>query len=275
MSKKKNNCVNRIKQKTYLYALVSSLRSNYNMSLKEADLLSNDFIKAYTLDNPSNLIDGQLFYSAIHKDEPAGKPVAACQKKRIKLTLFCHEFILQSPTDKTRDLIYSMPWQALSQDTLLTDEDLAFILNISLRTVFRIYKEYKLRNLYIPTRGNFHSFGAGQSHKAEALKLFFQNKPISKIAFILNHAISSVERYIDDFARTFIGYYDEKYPIDKLSSITKIAKHIILQYIEIFNQYKDHSDMLNFLRKRYYLLKKKKIFRRHFYAKIKTKRNSV
>lgn len=274
MLKRQNNSLNRIKQKTYLYAILSSLRKNYNLSLKECELLSNDFIRAYTSDNPDKLIDGQIFYSAVSKDEPSGKPISDCVKIRIKLTIISIDHATLSTTERCRALIYSLPWQALEQNALLTDEDLSFILNISPRTIFRIYKEYKLQKLYIPTRGNYHSFGAGQSHKSETLKLFFQGKLPNEIAFYLHHSLSSIERYIDDFSRVMNGI-ENNLSIEKLSAVTKLSKNVIRQYFAIYENNKNNDQILGFLRKRAAFSLKKNIFRSKSYAKIKTKRTQI
>ncbi len=264
--------VTRIMKKTSLFALISSLRRDYNLSRKEAELLSNDFIYAYTQDNPANLLDGQIFYTAIHKDEPHGKPLSECRKVRIKLTLLSHDFINISSDERNRLLVYSLPYQALSQDALLTDEDLAFILNLSLRTVARIHKEFKASNLYIPTRGNFHLFGAGQTHKGEALKLFFSGKQISEIAFLLNHSAKSIERYIDDFAKVSEAY-KKNFSTTKISKLTNISAKVVREYIEIYKKIdkQENQERLEFLKHRVELLEKKSEYRSNFYGKIKRK----
>jgi len=265
-----NNIYSRLKQKTYLFSLISSLTKNYNLSLKAAHLLAEEFIHAYTQDNPKNLLDGQLLYTAIHKDEPAGKPLSSCKKVKIKLTLLSHHFINMSPTQRTRELVYSLSYQALAQSALLSTEDLAFILNVSPRTIARIYKEYQEKGLYLPTRGNYHSFGAGQTHKGEALKLFFAGKQVSEIAFLLHHSIESIERYINDFAKVVVGIKNE-FSIKKIAKITKITVKVIKEYVEIYERYKEDEERMAFLTKRVELLEKKSEYGRSFYGKIKQK----
>ena len=77
---------------------------------------------------------GQITLVALADDEPAGKPVADCQKRTVTLTLHrctAAERLLDElgPRDFRRQRIPELCQQALSQGALLTREDIEAILN--------------------------------------------------------------------------------------------------------------------------------------------------
>ena len=56
--------------------------------------------------------------------------------------------------------------EALAQGAVATQEDLAQALHVSLRTIKRDCAA-QAQEVYLPTRGNLHGIGRGQTHKAQ------------------------------------------------------------------------------------------------------------
>lgn len=148
----------------------------------------------------SILQDGEIYYHAIVDSEPAGKPLSKCKLKRIKLALLTKEDL---EIEKRKNLRYlrfvtisRLCWQAYQQDCLLTQEDLARLLRLSVSAVKKILRSYRKDGITIPTRGSFHDIGPGVSHKYHAVKMYLAGLNVTDIAFRLYHDLSLKEHYI-------------------------------------------------------------------------------
>ncbi|TLM99916.1 DUF1670 domain-containing protein, partial [bacterium] len=166
----------RLKYKNDDHTFKQNLHSRYSMSLAEAECLTAEIRQL--IKDTEYLADGQEFYSAICIEEPAGKPLKLCKTKRVKLTLRCSEDLevrKQGGLKKYLATVLSrICWQALEQGALLTQEDLAFLLNTSRANIKRLIASFKRQGDYIPTRGNYHDIGPGISHKYEAVRLYIK-----------------------------------------------------------------------------------------------------
>ncbi len=150
----------RLQEKSYSQCLASPLAQDYNLSPVEATTLSDDLIRERSQDNPSFLADGQMWYTALSKDEPAGKPLSRCQKVRVKLTLFSSDDLsVTEPEKRCEFLVHRLPWEAYEQGALLTVEDLVHLLITSERTISRILATYVKQDIFIPTRGCVRDIG--------------------------------------------------------------------------------------------------------------------
>lgn len=251
----------RLKTKSQLYFLISRLCTHYSLSLAESELLSREILEEIAHGSPESLADGQIWYTAIHKDEPAGKPLSQCRKVRVKLTL-------QAPDDvdltdlRTRKsvLLHRLAWEALKQEGLLTVEDMARILFTSEKSIRRLVAEYRQQEIFIPLRGYYKDIGPGTSHKAQAIRLFLKAYPPSKIASVLGHHIQSIERYLDDFCVVMMAL-EEGYGVPRICRQTKLSERLVREYQAIYSEYTNNPEyepVLNRLRERLaYLLKKK------------------
>lgn len=254
---------NRLKSKTQFLRFITRLNSHYNLSLAAAELLSKEIIEEVSNSSKEALRDGQIWYTAIHKDEPAGKALSKCRKVRIKL-------MLQDPEDlDIKDihslkaiLVHRLPWEAIKQDATLAIEDLARILFTSEKTIRRLIAAYRSEEIFIPIRGYYNDIGPGRSHKSQAVRLYLKGFSPTKIANFLAHALSSIERYLNDFCIVMLGI-EEGYSAARIARNTKLSERLVKEYEALYKGYKDNSDYqvrLNQLRDRLeYLLKKNEL----------------
>ena len=142
---------NRLIEKTDFLRLSMDFRRDFNLSNVEAQALASRFFEENEKMNPSSLREGQIWYSALKKDEPPGKPIKDCAKLRVKLTLFPPSDLEDSfPQDSSNNpkgirkkLVLRLATEAVEQRAVLSVEDLARLLITSTRTIRRIIKEYK------------------------------------------------------------------------------------------------------------------------------------
>lgn len=197
----------------------------------------------------NGLIKDRIPIDLVSSDEPAGKPLLKCKLVTARITLV-------SKTDldvyseygvaavrRARLLRYSE--EAYDQDALFTHEDLAFLLNVSERTIRRDVKEYEAQGIVVPTRGYIKDIGSAVSHKTKAVELLLQGSQPSEVARKMHHSIRSVERYIQSFER--VVYLNEKGLSNaEIHFSVNISERLVEEYMQLYNKFKDEgSPILN------------------------------
>lgn len=142
--------------------------------------------------------------------------------------------------------VASLAWQAYHQNALLTQEDIARILNMSVSGVKKIIGKHRKKGYFLPTRGSFHDIGPGTSHKHEAVKLFLCGITLSDIGYRMHHSIWSVERYVKDFCTVFMAHC-EHYTPERIAHMTKLSPKLVKEYISLYEQFCD-GDNREFLK---------------------------
>lgn len=255
---------NRLKVKTQLYRFSNRLNSHYNLSLAAAEILSKEILEEIATYHQDVLKDGQIWYTAVHKDEPAGKSLKQCRKVRVKLTLYHPEDLETTDSRSLKSqLVHRLSWEAIDQDGPLTIEDLARILYSSERTIRRIIQDFRKQDIFIPIRGYYKDIGPGTSHKVQAIRLYLKGYSPSKIAVYLAHHLQSIERYLNDFCVVMMSI-DEGYTAVRIARQCKLSERLVREYQTLYEAIKDHPDYrprLTQLQDRLQYLLKKKIDR--------------
>jgi biotin operon repressor len=149
---------------------------------------------------------GQMIWTALDINEPPGKPLKECKLRRIILTHIkpkedAEVRRLYNRSAKRQQQIVRMAVEAQEQRALLTQEDLAEILDSDVRTIRRDIQHVREQGIAVPTRGQQKDIGPGVTHKVQAITLFLAEKEPLDIARIIKHSLTAVERYIDTFCR--------------------------------------------------------------------------
>lgn len=155
----------------------------------------------------STLQPGQMIWRAIDAEEPPGKPLSECVFKHIRLTVHLMREDrevknIYGASAKRGQQIMRMCSEAFEQGTLLTQEDLAELLDCNSRTIREDQKRFQQQHgILVPTRGNKCDIGPGVTHREKVIKLFIQGEEAINIARNLQHSLKAVERYISSFCR--------------------------------------------------------------------------
>ena len=243
--KKRNNIFHRIKAKTFEALLILKLTRDYCLSPIEANTLTQDLTEYIHNNSETILTEGEILFTAVVRDEPAGKPLNKCDTKQIKLNLYPQELVELSFKNLKKYhslMVERLCWEAFNQGCCLTQEDLARLLHCSVSTIKRIIAELKTEDKFIPTRGNYGDIGPGVSHKAEAVKRYLKGYTVSEIAQAMAHHPHSIERYLDDFCLVAAGYINENYTALRLSRALKLSENLVQQYIDLYHRFKDDPD---------------------------------
>ena len=194
--------------------------------------------------NQRMLSYGQLVWMAVPIDEypQRGKSIVKTRMKPVILTYLADEDIQSVRNGFTSqqlriNRLVRWCYQAYDQGALLTQLDLAVLLNVCDATVNNYVNQWqKTSGNLLPTRGNIHDLSGAITHKKEIVTLYLQGYLTPTIATKTNHSKEAVDRYIRDYesVKTVRTATDD---IDKISQITRLSKRVISQYLDLIPQH--------------------------------------
>lgn len=176
----------------------------------EAAVISSKALEIFNLGpygDDSIFLPGQMSWRAIDATEPPGKPLRDCKYQTVCLTVHSIEedqevLLNYGRSAKRGQQMARMCEEAFSQGTLLTQEDLATLLDCDVRTIRNDQKLYQQKyGVLIATRGNKCDIGPGITHREKAIQLFLDGQEAIPIARQLQHSLKAVERYLNSFCR--------------------------------------------------------------------------
>jgi hypothetical protein len=124
--------------------------------------------------------------------------------------------------------------EAYAQGALLSMRDIE-LLNWRVQGNLRYARQrYEKKNkIVLPHTGTLHDMGSCLTHKDVIVrKVIIEKKSPQVAARETNHSLRAVERYLNDFRRV-LHCYEKEQSVDFIVGATAIAKHVVLQYIEI------------------------------------------
>lgn len=185
------------------------------------------------------LRDGQLLFQCTALEEGAGKALLQCRHVQVRLTT--HDMEVDRPlhreqgqTAMRQQVLCRITEEARSQGGLLTQEDLAYLLHSSERTIRRDIAALKQRDIFVATRGLLKDIGPSVSHKGVAIRHWLAGKEPVDVARAINHSVQAVDRYLGDFRRVVFAArmgYDEV----TTARITRLSPSLIATYRAIYD----------------------------------------
>jgi len=234
----KTTDVNRLHFKTTLHAIQVELQAGYDLSPIEAQVLARRVQQLVDEQIGLSRQSGQITYQAIAINEPPGKPLKECQKVPVHLTVVAdgdaQVWADEGPQALRRRRVHRIVYEASMQGAGLSQEDVACILGISLRTVKRIFAYFRQRDKSLPSRGEIQDIGRGVSHKIPVVRKYVRDLSFSRISRELgNHGIDSMARYLRHFALVMI-LEDRGLTPQQMESVIGISVNLIEQYRALY-----------------------------------------
>jgi hypothetical protein len=150
--------------------------------------------------------DGQVRYQCVGITAGAGRKLSECPLVPTALSVI--------DVEKDREVLREHGAVALRQSKLmriaeeardqggvLTQEDLGVLLCCDERTIRRDIKALRAKGIHVPTRGFVQDIGPTLSHKGQAIRHWLEGKEPVAVARSINHSLTAVERYLEDFKR--------------------------------------------------------------------------
>lgn len=186
--------------------------------------------------------DSQIIYHAVSKDEPPGKPLDRIKTISVNLTISHPDDaeVLEKKGIKglRQHKLMRFASEAYDQGGLLVQEDLALLLNSSLRTIQRDMKELREQEINLPTRGSIKDIGPAISHKTKIIELYLKGYEYTDIELRTKHTGHAIKRYIVGFSKV-IMLYDKGYSLDQVRELTNNTEKVIREYLDLYQKYKD------------------------------------
>lgn len=228
----------RLMEKSTLHAIQVELQQGYNLSPVEAQVLAHRLQQLVDEQTGCARQQGQITYQAIALDEPPGKPLRQCRKVPVHLTLVAQGdaevWATEGPETLRRLRVHRLTYEALLQGGALSQEDLACLMSLSLKTIKRIFAFYRQQDQRLPSRGEIQDMGRGVSHKVPIIRKYVQDLSFSSISqHLRKHGISSMVRYLRHFTLVMILEERGLTPA-QMESVIGISQNLIEQYQALY-----------------------------------------
>ena len=228
----------RLAGKSRLHRIQVELQQGYNLSPVEAQVLARRVQQLVDEQTGTARQPGQVSYQAIAIGEAAGKPLAACRKVLVHLSLVAEEdgqvWASQGPQALRRLRVERLVYEALLQGGVLSQEDLATLLGISRKSIQRIFADFREQGQPLPSRGEIEDIGRGVSHKVPVIRRYVRDMSFSRISLELQrHGVASMVRYLRHFALVMV-LEDQGLTPAQMQSVVGISPGLIEQYRALY-----------------------------------------
>jgi len=237
----------RLASKSVKQSIISKLGKDFNLTPILAEAYFNQVQEYFLAHGQIDLATGQMHYLAIDENEPAGKPIALCKKISVKLSLHKPEEDLnvykKSGLRALRQhKIIRITNEAIEQGSVLSYEDIAFIVTSSVVTIKRDMSDMRRRGIILPSRGWRQEMGRGQTHKTQILDLYLSGYQFSDIEHRTHHSEGAIKRYIQDFARVVL-LHKKKFSVDQIRITTRFSHRLIGEYLKLAKRHADSAHL--------------------------------
>lgn len=250
---KKKETLERLSSKTLAARFLHEIRYGLNCSPFEAEAVLDAAKEVYLpfFDEQSiQAPPGKITLVAVDADEPAGKPVADCQKQNVSLTIHRgaeDDRILyeKGPAGFRQARIPETCQEALSQGALLTREDLAYrMFFVSPRTITRDMNILRQGDpgIMIPLRSTVHDIGPVLTHRTEIVRLALAGKTTTQICQIMRHSPAAVSNYLSAFVRC-VQLARKDMQVGQIAFLLRRGKGLVQKYLDLAVQCESDKNM--------------------------------
>lgn len=184
---------------------------------------------------------GQVFWNALDKNT-RGDSINR-RFVPVTLTLVNQEDIkMLTRGDKSTKVkqfaVARMFKEAYQQGGILSTRDLALLTLVTPGTISRARSQFERENeVLLPHPGILHDMGSTITHKKQIVyKVIVEKKDPTTVAEQTNHSQKAVDRYLHDYNRVKT-VFKIKPDLDYIHLVTNIAKKVVKQYIELYEQF--------------------------------------
>jgi hypothetical protein len=181
---------------------------------------------------------GQIRIVVARLNAPFGPPLAETDKIEVTLTKDAgieDAEVLAREKRKAlrRGRILRLTGEALEQGGVLTQEDLAHVLDVTRRTIQRDVQVLQAEGHLVHTRGQLKGVGRCQSHKIRIIELWLDREGYDKIARWIHHSLHAIKRYISTFLRIVV-LHREGMAGEEIAFLTRSSVRLVEDYLVLY-----------------------------------------
>jgi predicted transcriptional regulator len=181
---------------------------------------------------------GQIRAVAARLSAPFGPPLAETDKIEVTLTKDAgieDAQVLARENRKAlrRGRILRLTEEALEQGGVLTQEDLAQVLDVTRRTIQRDVQVLQAEGHLVHTRGQLKGVGRCQSHKIRIIELWLDREGYDKISRWIHHSLHAIKRYISTFLRITV-LHREGLAEEEIAFLTRSSVRLVEDYLALY-----------------------------------------
>ncbi len=189
----------------------------------------------------SRLKPGQMLWNGLDKNTRADSahrryvPVILTVISEQDLDQLAQGVLMSEIVEKA---VVRMIREAYDQGGILSSRDLGLITLRHPTSVSKIRKRYEAHHrCTLPHTGALHDMGSCISHKTTIIqKVILEHKDPAQVAKETKHSQRAVDRYLKDYYRVKT-LYELNHDVQFIHLATQIAKHVVIEYINIVNQH--------------------------------------
>ncbi len=231
--------IERIQAKTPEQRFLNVLTQEFNHAPRVAQAIYAE-AQACLQGQAQNLRPGQIRKILLKREAVHGQSLFQSETKEVTLTVDAgrEDYEIEQrdgPIALRRVRIQRLLDEALSQGAVASQEDLARVLQVSVRTVKRDCAYLQEQGILLPTRGKLKGIGRGQTHKAQIVGRWLRGETYDQIARHTHHSLTCVKRYVQAFARV-INLKQKGLTSDEISLLLQMSSHLVDDYLVIYAQ---------------------------------------
>lgn len=234
----------RVEAKTRDSQFENILVEEFELSPREAEAIADTAHDVYDLqhyDPEQQIQNGKIVRTVVSKSAKHGPKLEDLPKTQVTLTKRVSKedkklYRQENKPSVRQTQILRMTEEALDQGGLLTQDDLADILEVSTRTIRRDIKKLKQKGFNVSTRGVYQDIGPGVSHKTKIIKLYLEYNTYSDIQIKTRHSPTAIKRYIQNFGRVLLSYKKDL-SIKETARVVGLSEKLVKEYLELYMKY--------------------------------------
>ncbi len=235
----KKDEIQRLQAKSREQRFLNMMEQEFNFAPKIAQALLAD-AQDCLFGQPVQLKPGQMRVVLLERGAAHGRSLRQTPTKEVTWTIHAGAEDLQVERQHgaialRRLRIQRLLSEAVEQGAVATQEDLAPVLQVSVRTIKRDCAELQQQGISLPTRGNLQSIGRGQTHKGQIVGRWLRGETYDQVAQHTHHALTSVKRYIQTFARV-TQLQRQSFSLGEISLALQISEALVKEYLAVCQQ---------------------------------------
>lgn len=216
------------------------LENEFAYPPKVAEAILNE-AQSCLLGRGDEIRPGQMRVILVKRGAPHGRPIQEAEKVEVVWTIDAGQEDYgdtkrPKPQNVRRVRIQRLLDEALGQEAVATQEDLAAALQVSVRTIKRDFAALQAQGIYLPTRGNLQGIGRGQTHKAQIVRRWLYGETYDQITLHTHHSQTSVQRYVQMFTRV-VNLHEEGFTSEEIALLLQIGVPLVVEYLAIYEQH--------------------------------------